>query len=121
VCQAQASHDLARSVQDSLFDFVAALEPVLALSVFDLHPAARPNHNPSSFPGQNRSRELARARPRKNKMEERAARAKRENEFHFPVTRLGNNARKIKQRLLHPTGSAARLWLVSQPLECYWT
>jgi hypothetical protein len=42
VSQAQASHDLARSVQGSLFDFVAALEPVLALSVFDLHLAARP-------------------------------------------------------------------------------
>jgi hypothetical protein len=37
VSQAQASHDLARSVQGSLFDFVAALEPVLALFVFDLH------------------------------------------------------------------------------------
>jgi hypothetical protein len=47
------SHVL-RSVQDSLFDFLAALEPVLVLSVFDLHPAARPNHNPSSFPSQNR-------------------------------------------------------------------
>jgi hypothetical protein len=113
VSQAQASHDLARSVQGSLFDFVAALEPVLALSVFDLHLAARPNHNPRYFPIQNRSRELARARPRKNEMEERAARAKRESKFCFPVTRLGNSSREIKQRLLHPTGSAARFWLIS--------
>jgi hypothetical protein len=113
VSQAQTSHDLARSVQGSLFDFVAALEPVLALSVFDLHPAARSNHNPRSFPSQNRSRELARARLRKNEMEERGARAKRENEFCFLVTRLGNSAREIKQRLLHPTGSAACFWLIS--------
>jgi hypothetical protein len=78
VSQARASHGLARSVQGSLFDFIAALEPVLTLFVFDLDTAAWPNHNPSSFPSQNRSRELARAGPRKNEMEERAARAKRE-------------------------------------------
>jgi hypothetical protein len=48
VSQAQASHGLG-SVQGNLFDFVAAPESVLALSVFDLHPVARPNHNPNSF------------------------------------------------------------------------
>jgi hypothetical protein len=49
VSQARASHGLARSVQGSLFDFIAALEPVITFFVFDLDPAAWPNHNPNSF------------------------------------------------------------------------